>query len=62
MAIRMNIGRLHRVHWAVIILSIILTISAWYISSTQIEQKTKQRFEFQSSQLLAKITERMNRY
>lgn len=62
MAIRINIGRLHWIHWAIITLSLVLTVAAWYISSTQIEQKTKQRFEYQSSQLLEKITERMNHY
>jgi hypothetical protein len=54
-----NFGRLH---WAVIALSIVLTIAAWQISNSQIEQKSKQRFDFLSSQLLTQITDRMNRY
>ncbi|MFT4763272.1 MAG: PAS domain S-box-containing protein [Oleispira sp.] len=54
-----NFGRLH---WAVIALSIVLTIAAWQISNSQIEQKIQQRFDFLSSQLLSQITDRMNRY
>ena len=38
-----NFGRLH---WAVIALSIVLTIAAWQISNSQIEQKIQQRFDF----------------
>ena len=51
-----------RLHWAIIALSISLTLAAWQISNSHIEQKIKQRFDFLSSQLLTQITERMNRY
>lgn len=46
----------------VISLSVILTLAAWYISKTQIESKIEQRFEFQTSQLLALVSERMAHY
>lgn len=59
---KINLGRLHWMHWAVIVLSLLLTIAAWQLSNSQIEQKIQQRFEFQSSQLLAQISERMRRY
>lgn len=55
-------GRLHWLHWLIIFLSVLLTIFAWYISKLQIEEKIKQRFDFQSSQLLALVSERMEHY
>ncbi|WP_250656258.1 CHASE domain-containing protein [Alkalimarinus coralli] len=57
-----NSDRLHWVYWLVIGLSLLLTFAAWYVSDTQIEQKIKQRFEFQSNQLLSLVSERMSRY
>lgn len=62
MASAVNVIRLHWMHWSVIGLSSLLTFSAWYISNTQIEQKIQERFESQSSQLIAQVSERMNRY
>ncbi len=55
-------GRLHWIHWLVVVLSVLLTLSAWYISKKQIDEKIKQRFDFQSSQLLALVSERMAHY
>ena len=49
-------------HWLVISLSVVLTLAAWYISKTQIESKIEQRFEFQTSQLMALVSERMAHY
>lgn len=54
--------RLHWYHWFVIAASSTLTISAWYISSSQIEEKNVQRFEFEATHLLALVSERMSRY
>lgn len=53
---------LHWYHWLVVISSLILTFIAWYVSHSQVQEKIEQRFEFQSSQLLALISERMSRY
>ncbi len=57
-----SIVNFNRLHWVVIALSVLLTIAAWHFSNSQIEQKIQQRFDFLSSQLLTKITERMTRY
>ena len=57
-----NLGRIHWLQWTAIALSVLLTIAAWQNSNSQIEQKIKQRFDFLSSQLLERITERMTRY
>tara|TARA_R110001583_G_scaffold114361_3_gene264853 strand:- start:1479 stop:3584 length:2106 start_codon:yes stop_codon:yes gene_type:complete len=51
-----------RLHWAVITLSVLLTVAAWQISNSHVEQTIKQRFDFLSNQLLTQISERMNRY
>lgn len=55
-------GRLHWIHWLIVFLSVLLTISAWYISKSQTEEKIEQRFDFQTSQLLALVSERMAHY
>ncbi|MFT4777184.1 MAG: PAS domain S-box-containing protein [Oleispira sp.] len=57
-----NFSRWYSVHWAVIILSVLLTIAAWHDSTSQVEQKIQQRFDFLSSQLLKRINERMINY
>ena len=59
MSIKFSFGRLH---WAVICISVILTIAAWQLSITQIEKRVEQRFNFLSNQLVTQISERMKRY
>lgn len=53
---------LHWYHWVVVVSSLLLTFIAWYVSYSQIQEKIEQRFQFQSEQLLALISERMSRY
>lgn len=55
-------GRMHWVHWLVVILSLILTLSAWYISKKTIEEKNKIQFERQANQVIELISERMQKY
>lgn len=62
MSLTLKDGRMHWVHWLIVSLSFVLTLAAWYISKTQIEEKIEQRFEFESSQLLALVSERMAHY
>ena len=59
MDINFSFGRLH---WAVICISLMLTITAWQLSEVQIEKRVEQRFDFLSNQLVTQITERMKRY
>jgi PAS domain S-box-containing protein len=49
-------------HWLVVACSLLLTYIAWKVSSSQVEEKLQQRFEFQSEQLLMLVSERMSRY
>ncbi|CUB06693.1 CHASE domain-containing sensor histidine kinase [Marinomonas fungiae] len=53
---------LHWYHWAVIFLSLMLTLGAFYISEKQIQLKMASQFEFQSQQIIELVKERMVRY
>ena len=55
-------GKLHWVHWAVVFLSLVLTVGAWWISKQQIEDKVRERFEREASQVIELVTERMQKY
>tara|TARA_R110002126_G_scaffold33408_3_gene104787 strand:- start:2660 stop:4570 length:1911 start_codon:yes stop_codon:yes gene_type:complete len=55
-------GRLHRVHWAVIALSLVITLSAWQYSGELVERRAADRFARYSTQIVEMITERMGRY
>jgi PAS domain S-box-containing protein len=57
-----KVATLHWYHWTVVILSLILTISAWYITSQQEIKKSQSRFDFQSLQILELVKERMSKY
>lgn len=59
---RWKMTRLHWYHWAVIGLSLVLTLGAWFITSQQVEQKAKVRFDYLSSQLVDLLQERMDKY
>ncbi|ETI60467.1 sensor histidine kinase [Marinomonas profundimaris] len=54
--------RLHWTHWVVIALSLLLTFSAWFITSQQVQQKTKAQFDFQADQIIELVQERMAKY
>lgn len=55
-------GRLHWYHWLVVIGSLILTLSAWHITKTQIEERNSRRFERAAAQLVELVKERMQKY
>jgi signal transduction histidine kinase len=55
-------GRLHWVHWLVVGLSLVITFSAWYFTSQQVETKTRDRFDRAAQQVLELVTERMQKY
>ena len=57
-----RMGSLHRVHWIVVALSLLLTLGAWYITSSQIEARVAGRFERGASQVLELVSERMQKY
>lgn len=54
--------KLHWYHWAVLVLSLALTVGAWYFSSQQVQEKTQVQFDFQAAQILELVQERMAKY
>lgn len=57
-----NEGRLKWFHWVIVILSAFLTIGAWYVSKTQLEEKNKLQFERESTHVVELVTERLQKY
>ena len=55
-------GRLHWIHWLVVLFSLALTFAAWDFSRRQVEEKNGQRFERNAGQIIDLIRERMQRY
>ncbi|MFT4929941.1 MAG: signal transduction histidine kinase/type II secretory pathway pseudopilin PulG [Phenylobacterium sp.] len=55
-------GSLHWVHWLVVVLSILLTLGAWFFSKEQLAQKVEQQFQRQANQVVELVTERMALY
>lgn len=55
-------GKLHWLHWFVVILSLVLTFSAWYISKATIDEKVALQFDRQAQQVVELIAERMQKY
>lgn len=49
-------------HWMVVLLSLLLTFTAWQFSKIQLEEKARQRFDFEADRLVAMIVERMQKY
>ncbi|NRA39819.1 MAG: histidine kinase, partial [Planctomycetes bacterium] len=58
----MRAGSLHWIHWFVVSFSLLLTLGAWYISKSQVEEKTAERFTRQSQQVVDLVVERMGLY
>ncbi len=55
-------GSLHWYHWFVVTLSLVITLTAWYITKQQVEEKVAHSFARQSQQVVELITERMQKY
>lgn len=55
-------SRLHWFHWAAVILSLVLTISAWQFSRQQVQERTQARFDRAAVSVVELITERMRKY
>jgi len=49
-------------HWLVVLLSIFLTLFAWYFSKKQIDDKIQYQFTREASQIIELISERMQKY
>ena len=57
-----GVGRLHSLHWAVIVLSLVVTVTASYFAAQQLDDKIEMRFQREVEQVVALISERMKRY
>ena len=55
-------GELHWYHWLVVILSLVLTLSAWQVTLRLAEQKSQIQFDFQADLLIELVKERMLKY
>jgi signal transduction histidine kinase/CheY-like chemotaxis protein len=53
---------LHWYHWMVVLLSILLTLFAWYFSKNQVNEKNKIQFLREADQVVELISERMKKY
>ncbi len=57
-----NAGRLHWVHWLVVALSTGLTLVAWSVTNTHVQERSAARFDREASRVLELVTERMRVY
>ena len=55
-------GRLHWLHWFVVLLSLVLTFGAWQFAKDQIEEKASEHFNRASGQVIELVSERMQKY
>lgn len=61
-AILHKASSMHAVHWIIVFLSIILTISAWLISKNQLNQKNETQFSRETDKVISQVIERMALY
>ena len=55
-------GQMNLVHWLIVILSIVITLTAWYYSKSQLNQKLEAKFERNAEQVVSLVKERMKLY
>jgi len=55
-------ARLSRLHVAIVAASVLVTVLAWYTSSTLVEQRAGQRFEREVGRVIELVEERMQHY
>jgi len=55
-------SKMHTVHWLIVLLSVILTFSAWYYSQSQQSQKLEIQFEREAEKVVHLVKERMTLY
>lgn len=57
-----TLGKLHWAHWLVVSLSLVLTLSAWYFTKKQTEERVAARFEREADRVIELVKERMQKY
>ncbi len=55
-------GRLHWFHWATIAFSLILTLSAYFLTREQVESRVFERFEREAQRVVEQVGEHMHLY
>lgn len=55
-------GRLHWVHWTIVVLSAAATIAAWNFSRGQVHEKQQIQFDREAQQVVELVAERMKKY
>jgi signal transduction histidine kinase len=55
-------GKMHLVHWLIVLLSVVLTFAAWYYSKSQFNQKLEDKFQRNAEQVVSLVKERMQLY
>lgn len=55
-------SRLHWFHWLIIVLSLVLTVSAWLFAKLQIDEKIKTQFHREADHVIELVSERMQKY
>ena len=55
-------GKMHSMHWLIVLLSVILTFSAWYYSQFQQSQKLEIQFQREADNVVDSVKQRMNIY
>ena len=57
-----NAGRMNLFHWLIVVLSVVLTFSAWHYSEFQLHQKLENKFQRHAEQVVSLVKERMKLY
>ena len=55
-------SRLYWFHWTAVILSLVLTVSAWQFSRQQVQEKAQVRFDREATHVVELIADRMRKY
>jgi signal transduction histidine kinase len=55
-------GKMHLIHWLIVLLSVLLTFGAWYYSKSQFNQKLEDKFQRNADQVVNLVKERMQLY
>lgn len=57
-----NAGKMHFCHWLIVIISIVLTFTAWHYTKSQLNQKLELKFQRDTEQVINLVKERMGLY
>ncbi len=55
-------GRLHGAHWAVVAGSLLITLFAWHLSNTALDERVASRFDSESVRIVNLFTEQLQRH